>query len=165
LDGQLIVTQQGISWIVRKVINYADLELQYVKVPPAEGSEAHRFTVKQTVRPGGFDFDNEYIVDGAKRTNTLPIFGTVTVHCSYVGYNDLTQEQVFDRQIDSGEDEGYAAMIEVVHNESKGWVATNVWAFEVIDGGRRLCKYNTTSNGGNTTKALVVHDYLGPPLS
>ncbi|RFU80555.1 hypothetical protein TARUN_1674 [Trichoderma arundinaceum] len=155
-------TLQGIPWIVRKVINWANLELQYVKLLPEDNSTATRFSFKQTVRPGGFDTKNEYIVDGEKRTDTIPIFGEVTMYCDYVSRHDLTEEQLLGRDIESV-DEGHAAIVEVVTSENMGWKTITVWGFETIDGERRLCKYNTTVKGEHIEKAIMVHDYIGSP--
>ncbi|KAK5996285.1 hypothetical protein PT974_03039 [Cladobotryum mycophilum] len=154
---------QGIPWIIRKVINWADLELQYVKLPPTEESTATRFSFKQTVRPGGFDTKNEYVVDGEKRTDTVPIFGEITMHCAYVGRKDLKEEELLGREIESV-DEDHAAIVEVVNSENMGWTTTTVWGFETIDGERRLCKYNTTTKDDQIETARMVHDYIGEPI-
>ncbi|EHK20210.1 uncharacterized protein TRIVIDRAFT_48080 [Trichoderma virens Gv29-8] len=153
---------QGIPWIVRKIINWADLELQYIKLPVESDRTATKFSFKQTVRPGGFDTKNEYIVDGKKRTDTVPIFGEITMHCDYVGLHALTSGQLLGRDIESV-DEEHAAIVEVVESENMGWVTTTVWGFETIDGERRLCKYNTTVKGDLVEKATMVHDYIGVP--
>lgn len=133
-------------------------------LPPADDDApaTTRFSFKQTVRPGGFDTRNEYVIDGAKRTDTVPIFGEITMHASYVGPGGVTREQTLAHDIESVDDQ-HAAILEVVDSENMGWTATTVWAFEVIDGERRFCKYNTTVKGEQTATARMVLDYLGPP--
>ncbi|KAG6010936.1 hypothetical protein E4U21_002606 [Claviceps maximensis] len=86
---------QGIPWLVRKITNFVNLELQYVKsnVPSVQsgrsntasvsGSVATRYAFTQTVRPGKFDCRNEYVMDGEQRENTVPIFGIVAVQVQH----------------------------------------------------------------------------------
>ena len=188
--------KQGIPWIIRKVINYADQELQYVKLlPPThnnakeahDGDDGHsellseqesddeggdnskspgpvvldvppRFSFKQTVRPGGFDTKNEYVFDGKERVDTVPIFGEIKMHCSYVGLAELEQFResgllpaeaeietpagaVRGQQVGASEDsrsdsdseqKKNVAIVEVVSNDGWGWSATTIWGFERV---------------------------------
>ena len=150
---------QGIPWIVRKVINFASLELQYVKLPPAPGSTATRFGFKQTVSPGGFNTSNEYIMDGEKRTDTVPIFGEISARCSYIGHNDVAKQVEGFASADADQ----LAILEITNSEAMGWSASTAWVFEALEGERRLVKHNTTTKGDKVEKARMVFDYLGPP--
>lgn len=150
---------QGIPWIVRKVINFASLELQYVKLPPAPGSTAARFGFKQTISPGGFNTSNEYIIDGESRTDTVPIFGEISAQCSYIG-RDAVAKHV-GNVVDSNSVD--MAILEIIRSEVMGWSASTVWVLEMVEGGQRLVKHNTTTKGERVEKAKMVFDYLGPP--
>lgn len=150
---------QGIPWIVRKIINFASLELQYVQLPPPPGSTAARFGFKQTVSPGGFNTSNEYIFDGQKRVDTVPIFGEISARCRYIRGGELA-EHVAGL---SGADVDDMAILEVIQSEAMGWSASTVWVFEAVGGERRLVKHNTTTKGEQVEKARIVFDYLGPP--
>ncbi|KAL2132705.1 hypothetical protein VTI74DRAFT_3468 [Chaetomium olivicolor] len=152
---------QGIPWIVRKVVNFASLELQYERLPPASGSTAPRFGYKQTIRPGGFDTKNEYILDGQARVDTVPIFGEISMRCHYAGGEEVAK-QYQTTGLESA-DEGHAAVVEIVESEVMGWTATSVWGFEVVGGERRFVKHNTAVKGEKAEKTRLVFDYLGPP--
>lgn len=128
-----------------------------------DAPDTTRFSFKQTVRPGGFDTRNEYVIDGAKHTDTVPIFGEITMHASYVPPGGVTPEQTLEYEIESVDDQ-HAAIVEVVHSDNMGWTATTIWGFEMIDGERRFCKYNTTEKAEEIAKARMVLDYLGPPI-
>ncbi|KAI0855299.1 hypothetical protein F4860DRAFT_40184 [Xylaria cubensis] len=153
---------QGVPWIIRKVINFATLELQYIKETQSDAAAGPSFAFKQTVRPGGFDQTNTYNIDGEKRTDTVPIFGEITVHCKYLDRNEVKPEQTFGTGI-QGDAEKDVAMLEVVESEKMGWRAEALWVFETINGEYRFCKYNIITKGGQSAKAKLVHDYLGLP--
>ncbi|KAI1362324.1 hypothetical protein F5Y08DRAFT_312432, partial [Xylaria arbuscula] len=155
-------TLQGIPWIIRKVINFASLELQYIKDSPSDTNTAPSFAFKQTVRPGGFDTNNRYVIDGEKRTETVPIFGEVTMHAKYLDRDEVTLEQTFGRGIE-GDAEKDVALLEVTESAGMGWRGETLWVFETINGEHRLCKYNIIRKNGQTATAKMVHDYLGPP--
>jgi len=118
-----------------------------------------RFSFKQTVRPGGFDTKNEYVFDGKERVDTVPIFGEIKMHCSYVGLAELEQfresgllpaeaeieipasavggQQVGASEVNSRSESGSdsqkkVAIVEVVSNDGWGWSATTIWGFERV---------------------------------
>ncbi|KAH6650458.1 hypothetical protein F5144DRAFT_523685 [Chaetomium tenue] len=153
---------QGIPWIIRKIINFATLELEYVKLDPTPDATAARLAFKQTVRPGGFDTRNEYILDGESRTDTVPIFGEISMRCHYVGSEEAAKHDAVGLETDA-DNAGHAAILEILRSEPMGWAATTVWGFEVIDGVRRFVKHNSTIKGEKVEKAKLVFDYLGPP--
>ncbi|KAK5633754.1 hypothetical protein RRF57_009468 [Xylaria bambusicola] len=153
---------QGIPWIIRKVINFATLELQYIKDPPSDATTPPSFDFKQTIRPGGFDTTNRYVIDGEKRTDTVPIFGEITMHAKYLDRDEVTSEQTLGTGI-QGDATKDVAILEVVESENMGWRAETLWVFETIDGEYRFCKYNIISKDGQSATAKMVHDYIGPP--
>ncbi|KAI0471726.1 hypothetical protein GGR56DRAFT_681980 [Xylariaceae sp. FL0804] len=159
LDGCFAL--QGIPWTVRKVINFATLELQYVQETRTEDSAPFSFTFKQTVRPGGFDQHNRYVIDSQKRTDTVPIFGEIAMHARYLEHGEVTQEQTLGNEIDHDDGGRHAALLEVVESAHMGWVASTVWAFETINGQRRFCKYNIVTKGSQRATAKMVYDYAG----
>lgn len=144
------------------MINFASLELQYIKDAPNDATAAPSFAFKQTVRPGGFDTVNRYIIDGEKRTDTVPIFGEITMHAKYLNRDEVTPEQTLGMGI-QGNSTSDVAILEVVESESMGWRAETLWAFETIEGEHRFCKYNIITKDGQRETAKLVHDYIGPP--
>ena len=128
----------------------------------AKRRDSTSFAFKQTVRPGGFDTMNRYVIDGEKRTETVPIFGEVTMHARYLSRNEITPDQIFGTGI-QGDAEKDVALLEVTESESMRWRGETLWIFETINGEYRLCKYNTIRRNGQTATAKMVHDYLGPP--
>ena len=85
---------------MRKVINIASLELSFQQDLPETDDVPIRFTVKQTVRPGGFDSSNEYILDGKTRYDTVPNFSEVSATNVYIGHDEVTKADSLQREIE-----------------------------------------------------------------
>ena len=155
--------QQGIPWIVRKVINAASLELSFQQDLPETEDAPTRFSVKQTVRPGGFDSVNEYILDGEIRYDTVPIFGEVSARNSYVTLGEVSVEDFLGREIERISGERRIGILEIACGVHTGWTSRTLWAFERIEGRRHLCKYATTTKDNQKAVARMVFDYIGIP--
>ncbi|KAL8840022.1 MAG: hypothetical protein Q9170_001506 [Blastenia crenularia] len=154
---------QGIPWIVRKVINVANLELSFQQDLPETENAAIRFTVKQTVRPGGFDSSNEYILDGKTRYDTVPLFGEISATNSYVTRDAVTMEDSLQRHIEQVDGDERIGILEITTGVYTGWTSQTLWGFEKIDGKKYFCKYATTTKGDQKATARMVFDYLGSP--
>lgn len=145
------------------MINVADLEFSFQQDLPETENSPTRFTVKQTVRPGGFDSSNEYILDGKTRYDTVPIFGEVCATNSYVSENAVTVEDTLHRKIERAKGQPTIGILELTNGVHTGWASQTVWGFERIDGKRYLCKYATTTKDDQKATARMVFDYLGAP--
>lgn len=159
----LILEQQGIPWIIRKIINYAALELAMTQKEASASNTAVEIAVKQTVRPGGFDSFNSYILDGAVREETVPIFGTIAMHADYVKAGAIAEEELLGYEIEGMKDGEKVAIREVTKSVHSGWETVTVWGFEEVQGERRYCKYCVTTKDEKTATARLVYDYRGVP--
>lgn len=129
--------------------------------------------IKQTVRPGGFDTANQYILDGEIRTDNVPIFGAMSMRARYVGraeVNNALGASSLEREIEyplgSSEDgEEVMAIEETSEGKNTGWKTVAVWGFERVDGGRRFCKYCITTKGDRKAEARLVYNYRALPTS
>nr|QJY30859.1 hypothetical protein [Discosia rubi] len=157
---------QGVPWIVRKVISFASLEItmdQKEPAPPTDPSTIIK--VKQTVRPGGFDTANSYVLDGKLRTDTVPIFGAMSMRAQYVSSVEVSSEDVLGREIEKPiASDDRVGIKEVTEGVNTGWKTTALWGFERINGERRFCKYCITTKEGQNVQARLVYDYKALPL-
>jgi hypothetical protein len=127
--------------------------------------------VKQTVRPGGFDTANRYVLDGQTRHDTVPIFGAMSMRARYVSKEEVSKEATLGREIEEpvivGRDDGVhpVAIEERSGGVNTGWQTVATWGFEKVDGERRFCKYCITTKGDQRAEARLVYDYraLSPP--
>ncbi|EKG11532.1 hypothetical protein MPH_11025 [Macrophomina phaseolina MS6] len=152
---------QGIPWIVRTIINYASLEIKMRQQPPSPPERPTAvIDINQIVRPGGFDTANSYILDGETREDTVPIFGTIAMHCSYVKAADVADEDSFGASVERPlSDDERIGIMEISEGVHTGWFTTTLWAFETVDGERRFCKYCTTTKDDQKVQARLVYDY------
>ncbi|TLD09210.1 uncharacterized protein PgNI_07972 [Pyricularia grisea] len=152
---------QNIPWIIRRVISYASLELKMIQ-KAAEPPErpATVIDVIQTVRPGGFDSENSYILDGETRTDKVPIFGAMSMKAVYVPMAEVSTEDIMGQVIEQpSATDDRVAIKEMTEGVNTGWKTTALWAFQEIDGERRFCKYCTTTKGEEKVQARLVYDY------
>lgn len=156
-----ISVQQGVPWIIQKVINFASLELIMRQQPPAHPeTPATVININQIVRPGGFDSANSYVLDGDTREDTVPIFGAMSMRAAYANAADVTEDDALGRNVErpiSGDER--IGIREVAKGVHTGWSTTSLWAFEKVDGERRFCKYCITTKEDQKAQARLVYDY------
>ncbi|KAI9751188.1 MAG: hypothetical protein M4579_006167 [Chaenotheca gracillima] len=157
------MTQQGIPWIIRKIINYAGVELemkQSSEVPSSsdDGTPVTSIAVKQTVTPGGFNSNETYVLDWSQRDATVPLFGSISVYARYLPTTDLDDSALREKLTRVNED---ATIIEeVVKSTQSGWQTTGIWGFEMIDGKRFYTRNTTTVKGEEQIKLRLVYDFV-----
>ena len=130
---------------------------------PSASNNAVEIAVKQTVRPGGFDSFNSYILDGAVREDTVPIFGTIAMHAGYVKSGGIAEHELLGYEIEGMKDGEKVAIREVAKSVYSGWETVTLWGFEEVLGERRYCKYCVTTKDEKTATARLVYDYKGVP--
>ncbi|KAK2051503.1 hypothetical protein LY76DRAFT_640100 [Colletotrichum caudatum] len=152
---------QNIPWIVRKVISYASLELKMEQKDPAPPDRAATvIDVSQTVRPGGFDTANSYILDGEIRHAKVPIFGAMSMRAQYVPMAEVSEEDLMGHEIERPSvSDDRVAIKEMTEGVNTGWKTTVLWGFEKVNEERRFCKYCTTTRGDEKVQARLVYDY------
>ncbi|KAJ4294706.1 hypothetical protein N0V88_004940 [Collariella sp. IMI 366227] len=152
--SEAFLTLQGAPWLLRRIIGLVTLDFEYTKLPQAPGSRSPRFHQKTIIRPGGFGSENSFNIDGVAWTEPTPLFGDIRVRCHYANSDEVARDYGLPG-LDIA-DPNNAAIIESVESKAKGWTATSVWAFEVIDGVRRYVKYNTAKKGDKVEKIRMV---------
>lgn len=166
--------KQGVPWVVRKVLQYANLSLEIQQASSLPDGTTTEFRVddsgldspagaitilriKQTVNPGGFDSEGIYHLDGKLQAFSLPIFGDVKMKLQYINVADVPNEPLRQR-LDKANPSSIV-IGEVAHNRARGWEASVVWAFELVDGQRYLTRNIFTSKDKQKVEARMVYDY------
>lgn len=120
--------------------------------------------VKQIVNPGGFDSQGSYTVDGSTQDLSVPVFGDIRTQLKFIEIGEIVEESIrrgFEIAGYSGKviqelasDNSKAS----ARNDTKGWEAEVIWAFEIIDGKEHLTR--NVSMVGNEKKiiARMVYD-------
>ncbi|KAJ5579640.1 uncharacterized protein N7459_005625 [Penicillium hispanicum] len=171
-DPDKLFALQGVPWVVRKVLRYANLSLQIAQAitsdgdgdatekdenGAASGTSTTTLHIKQVVHPGGFDSDGTCPVNGKDQEMALPIFGDIVMSLQYISLDDVPDETL--RQRLSGGTQCKVVIDEAAHNKAKGWTARVMWGFEIIDGKRYFTRNATTSKDEQTVNSRMVYDY------
>jgi len=153
--------QQDIPWIVRKVINFATVQL-YMKQdtcsPEAcsdkESNPITTIHVTQIVTPGRFNSQDTYILDSVARESTVPIFGKITVAAKYVSVAEIEDAAVRTKF------EADISIVETVRSIENGWETTSIWGIERIGGERYYVRYSLTKKGDQDLRLRLVYDFV-----
>ncbi|KAJ9130930.1 hypothetical protein NKR19_g9685 [Coniochaeta hoffmannii] len=174
-DG--IFALQGMSWLLRKILRFASMRLLMTQTPSPtstppspspdpenapRGDQHHKITKiyqKQTIHPGGFDTEDVYILDGAERDMTIPIFGEVTSRYQYTAIDDLSDDGELRESLRAG-GTGPRAVQEICRSRHAGWESVLTWGFEEVGGERRFTQNSVTTKGGRRERGRLVYDYV-----
>ncbi|KAJ3530842.1 hypothetical protein NM208_g9142 [Fusarium decemcellulare] len=151
---------QGVPWLVRKVLAFASvtLTMTHSTEPIDDSSESvTKVHVKQTISPGGFNNEDDYILDSEVRVATVPIFGTIAMRAKYTPLPDVEDEELRTR-LEEGQT-GDSVIQEIATNEGVGWDAVGTWGFEMIDGQRYFTRTTVTKKGDEEVSVRLVYDY------
>lgn len=160
--------------MVRQVLRYASLSLkirQAISLPDGTTADTTDDTcssnppdgaittlhIKQVVKPGGFDSEGSYPVDGKPKDYSLPIFGDVMMQLRYMNVANISDEDLREKLNEASPSK--TVIDEIAQNSSKGWQAQVMWGFEMINGKRYLTRNVTTTKDKQKVGAKMVYDY------
>ncbi|CAI7675530.1 unnamed protein product [Penicillium discolor] len=155
-----IWVMQGVPWLIRKVLAYASvtLTLTHSTEPAKDGSgDITKVRMKQTISPGSFSNEDDYILDSETREATVPIFGTIAMYAKYTPLAEIEDAELRAR-LEEGKT-GAAAIQEIAKNKGAGWDAVGTWGFEIIDGQRYFTRTTVTKKGDQEVSVRLVYDY------
>ncbi|KAL9120107.1 MAG: hypothetical protein Q9187_003341 [Circinaria calcarea] len=160
---------QGLPWILRKVANFATVQLlmEQSLLPPTqnvgrpatpEDTPTTMIEVTQIISPGGFSSKDTYILDTMLREASVPLFGKIAVTIQYIPVSSIDDPTVRTRFEASGEPG--TAILEVVKSVTNGWETSAFWGFEDINGKRYHTRNSITTKGDLSLKLRVVYDFI-----
>jgi hypothetical protein len=113
--------------------------------------------VKQTVSPGGFGNEDDYILDSKPREATVPIFGTIAMYAHYTPVDEIQDVDYRGRLKDANT--GVNVIQENASNSQAGWSAVGTWGFEMINGKRYFARTTITKKDEAEVSVRLVYDY------
>ncbi|OQE39361.1 hypothetical protein PENCOP_c007G05915 [Penicillium coprophilum] len=169
-DPDEIMALQGVPWVVRKVLRHARLSLQICQTTStcieekvddnsimADNSKSSTsLRITQTVNPGGFDSEGNYLVDGSKQDLSLPIFGDIQMQLKFIQRSLVLEDCI--REIVEVASLTSMVIQELAMNSSKGWDAEVIWGFEELEGKRYLTRNIRTTKENKKVIAKMVYD-------
>ncbi|KAH7137192.1 hypothetical protein B0J13DRAFT_559154 [Dactylonectria estremocensis] len=148
--------------MTRKAIGLATITLevnQYQAPPKPPNTSTDVFTHIDIVQSAsGLSSTNENrCADDTFRDNTDWLFGAVKGRSLFV-----SQDEIDDEYLKTGwliEGEGKTLYKSYVESQDNGWIATQIWGFENINGERRYSRHVVVTKGDKRVQIRMVYDY------
>ncbi|KAH9944033.1 uncharacterized protein BXZ73DRAFT_73668 [Epithele typhae] len=159
-----ILRLQGVSWLTRKAISVAVINLSIKHYTDDNGVE--HIDIDQTLS-GGIPGTAEYrTFDGTERTNEDHVFGPVLSKSMRVPLGEIETNWLKQDWMDeSFVDEGVIATTAKSDTGKSGktWYSEQVWGFEQVDGTKRYARHVFFKGPqGEEINVRLVYDYQGP---
>ncbi|PHH54280.1 hypothetical protein CFIMG_003905RA [Ceratocystis fimbriata CBS 114723] len=169
---------QEMPYATRTVIGYSTVTLtltQSLGKPaapaPENAPEVTQVVIEQHLAPVRFmpsikGTRENRCLDGLTRSHEDHIFGKVEGYSKFLERSEINDVDLEKNWAPEDEEragpENKAHILSFVRNldEGKGWEATQIWGFQIVDGQRRYCRnIRVTKPGAQTLYARLVYDY------
>ncbi|VUC24114.1 unnamed protein product [Clonostachys rosea] len=164
---------QGIGWMTQKLIGAATITLQIAQYSlPAQalhGGEADKnvvhINIEQNLTKNLKGTIEQRCVDDEWHEHSDWLFGKVRGKVKWASYEDLgdgfLESGWLENEIEAVGACGHSHILCRVESLERGWVANEVWGFQMIDHERRYVRKVIVTNGGNVSKTRMVYDWVG----
>ncbi|KAF4452420.1 hypothetical protein FALBO_16173 [Fusarium albosuccineum] len=161
-SSEPILALQGIGFLIRKSVNLATISLdinQYQAPPKAPNTSTDTFThIDITQSASGLTNTHENrCADETFREHSDWLFGSVKAKSKFITLDELDDD--FLKQGWLVEGDGHFLM-SYAESQDNGWVATQVWGFEEINGERRYVRHVRVTKGSERVTAKLIYDYV-----
>ncbi|PTB69838.1 hypothetical protein BBK36DRAFT_17199 [Trichoderma citrinoviride] len=163
-SSEPVLALQGIGFLTRKAIGLATItiEVRQYEGPPKPPNTATdtvtHIDIVQSASKLSSTQENRCL-DGFTRGHTDWLFGTVEGSSRWVSLDEVTDE--FLKKGWEVEGEGKSFITNVAKNAERGWVAEQVWGFQIVDGERRYCRHVVVTKGEERAQIRLVYDFDG----
>ncbi|KAH6619558.1 hypothetical protein B0J18DRAFT_248045 [Chaetomium sp. MPI-SDFR-AT-0129] len=162
---------QGVSWVARKAVSVASLTLvvnQFVAPPspPAEPSATPvtHIVIDQTGTGGMKGTTEKRCLDNVYREHSDWLFGNVRGRTQFLPNEEITDEFLKSGWLEGEEEKtgpnGTSHLISYVENNERGWTATQIWGFKIINGERRYVRNVVIAKGSERIELQLVYDFV-----
>ncbi|KAF9774295.1 hypothetical protein IL306_007724 [Fusarium sp. DS 682] len=158
-----ILSLQGIGYLIRKGISLASITVdinQYQAPPKPPNTSTDVFThVDITQTASGLSSTQENrCLDFNNREHSDWLFGNVRGRSRFVTLDEVEDDFLKTGWLVEGDGKFIESIAESVDN---GWVATQIWGFEEINGERRYVRHIVVTKDDKRVAAKLVYDYQG----
>ncbi|KAL7824198.1 hypothetical protein V8C26DRAFT_385231 [Trichoderma gracile] len=163
-SSEPVLALQGIGYITRKAIGLATITIevrQYEGPPSPPNTSTDPVTHIDIVQSASklSSTQENRCMDGFTRGHTDWLFGTVEGSSRWVSLDEVADE--FLKKGWEVEGEGKSFITNVAKNAERGWVAEQVWGFQIVDGERRYCRHVVVTKGEERAQIRLVYDFDG----
>ncbi|KAK3394225.1 hypothetical protein B0H63DRAFT_40246 [Podospora didyma] len=163
---------QGVSWLTRKIVGAATITLdvkQYTgpPSPPAEpnGPAVAHIEIEQTGTAGLKGSTEKRCLDYTFREHSDWLFGTVRGQSKFIALADVEDAHLAKGWLEGAEEKtgpnGEAHMLSHVESVDAGWMATQIWGFQLIEGVRKYVRRIVVAKDTQRAELVLVYDFLG----
>jgi len=162
-DTDPILALQGVGWWTRKAIGIATITLhakQYVD----DGKITH-IDIDQTATGGIKGTTENRTLDWQEREHEDHIFGKLVGQTRWKTLEDITDDFQKDGWLTGDEEKagpnGELFVESHVVNVEKGWTASQIWGFAIIDEKRYYTRRVVVTKGDTVLKVRMVYNWQG----
>lgn len=161
-SSEPVLALQGIGFLTRKGIGLASITLdvnQYTAPPkaPSESTDVvSHIDITQTAS-GLKSTQEDRCLDDFFRAHADWLFGKVRGKSSWVSLDDVDDEFLKKGWLVEGDGKFIKSHVE---SEDNGWVAVQIWGFELINGERRYARHIVVTKKDERVQIRLVYDYL-----
>ncbi|KAF4122655.1 hypothetical protein GMORB2_6962 [Geosmithia morbida] len=159
-NTESVLSLQGIGFLTRKAIGLASvqLDINVYEAPPSPPNTSTdvvtHVDIVQTASGLSSTHENRTL-DDTFREHSDWIFGTVSGKSTWVKLEDI--EDDFLRE---GWEDGTTDLIQsYVESKDNGWIATQIWGFQIIDGERRYSRNVLVTKDDQRVAIKLIYDY------
>lgn len=162
-SSEPVLALQGVSYLVRKSIGFASISLdinQYTAPPKPPNEATDLYThIDITQSASGLSSTQENrCLDNTFRDHSDWLFGSVKGRSQWVSVDDVEDE--FLKKDWLAEGEGKNLIQSYVESQDNGWIATQIWGFQTINGERRYARHVLVTKGDKRVQVRFVYDYV-----
>ncbi|KAH7324209.1 hypothetical protein B0I35DRAFT_475474 [Stachybotrys elegans] len=156
---------QGIGFLLRKTIGLASITVtvnQY-EAPPKPPSTASDIVthIDSDQSAAGLSSTKELrCFDNFYREHSDWLFGDCKGRSQWVSLDEIEDEWLRQDWLPEGDGQGKNIIFTYVENASKGWTATQIWGFQMVNGERRHCRRIIVQKDKKREQFRFVYDYV-----
>jgi hypothetical protein len=161
-DSDKLLALQGMSWVTRKAISIATINITIKHYTDDQGIE--HVDADQSIGGGLAGTKEERNLSDTPREHTDHIFGSIIGRSLRAKVADLEHEFLKKGWTEDTVEHGVLRSIAESNTEKSGktWKADQVWGFEIINGERRYTRHvKFTGPKGEDLEVRLVYDYVG----
>ncbi|KAK3905275.1 hypothetical protein C8A05DRAFT_30915 [Staphylotrichum tortipilum] len=162
---------QGVGWVTRKAVCLATMTLhvkQFVAPPspPADPSApaVTHIEIEQTGTGGIKGTTEKRCLDYMFRDHSDYLFGHVKGQTKWLTPAEISDEFLkagwLEGEAEAGGPNGETHLISHVESYDRGWTATQIWGFKLVDGVRKHVRNVLVAKDGERVELQLVYDFI-----
>lgn len=166
-----VLALQGIGWLTRKAVGLATftLDIKHFNAPPAppgepSGGPVSHIEIDQLGTGGIKGTSEKRCLDSLYREHSDWLFGTVKGQSRWIDIAEVDDAFLkagfLEGDEEKGGPNGEKHILSHVENEERGWTASQIWGFKIVEGVRKYVRNVVVSKGAERVEIQLVYDWV-----